>query len=130
MHGSDEQPSFLQATVMCFVDFASAFDSVDRDSLWQIMAADGMLPKLLRLIKAYYSSTKIKVRASGSDSMPFEIRSGVRQGCALSPTLFNYILDWILGKALQNYPGVQVRANVHVSDLAYADDIVILSSVR
>ncbi len=89
-----------QATVMCFVDFASAFDSVDRDSLWWIMAADGMPPKLLTLIKAYYSSTKMKVRASGSDSMPFEIRSGVRQGCALSPTLFNYIIDWILGKAL------------------------------
>ncbi len=113
---------------MCFVDFAFAFDSVDRDSLWQIMAVDGVPPKLLRLIKAYYSSTKMKVRASGSDSMPFEIRSGVRQGCALSPTLFNYIIDWILRQALQDYPGVQVGANVHVSDLAYADDIVILNS--
>ncbi len=60
--------------------------------------------------------------------MPFEIRSGVRQGCALSPTLFNYIIDWILGQALQDYSGVQVGATVHVSDLAYADDIVILSS--
>ncbi len=60
--------------------------------------------------------------------MPFEIRSGVRQGCALSPTFFNYIIDWILRHALQDYPGVQVGANVHVSDLAYADDIAILSS--
>ncbi len=51
--------SFHQATVMCFVDFTSVFDSVDRDSLWRIMAADGMPPKLLRLIKAYYSSTKM-----------------------------------------------------------------------
>ncbi len=41
------------------------------------------------------------------------------------PYLFNYIIDWMLGQA---YPGVQVGANVHVSDLAYADDIVILSS--
>ncbi len=60
--------------------------------------------------------------------MSFEIRSGVRQGCALSPTLFHYIIDWILGQALQDYPGVQVGANVHVSDLAYADDIVMFSS--
>ncbi len=51
---------------MCFVDFASAFDSVDRDSLWRIMVADGIPPKLLRLIKTYYSSTKMKVRASGA----------------------------------------------------------------
>ncbi len=79
--------SFQQAIVMCFVDFASACDSVDRDPLRWMMAADGMPLKLLRLIKAYYSSTKMKVSASGSDSMPFEIRSGVRQGCALAPTL-------------------------------------------
>ncbi len=46
----------------------------------------------------------------------------------LSPTLFNYIIDWILGQALQDYPGVQVGVNVHVSDLVYADDIEILSS--
>ncbi len=89
----EQRWSFQQATVMCFVDFASAFDSVDRDSLWRIMAADGMPPKLLRLIKAYYSSTKMKVRASGSDSMPFEIHTGVRKECALSTTLFNYIID-------------------------------------
>ncbi len=84
------------------------------------MAAYGMLPKLLRLIKAYSSSTKMKVRASRSDSMPFDIRSGVRQGCALSPTLFNYIIDWILCQALQDYPGVQVGADIHVPDLAVA----------
>ncbi len=78
----EQRWSFQQATVTCFVDFVSAFDSVDR----QIMVADGMPPKLLRLIKAHYSSTKMKVMASGRDSMPFEIRSGVRQGCALFPT--------------------------------------------
>ncbi len=60
--------------------------------------------------------------------MSFEIRSGVRQGCALSATLFNYIIDWILHQALQDYPGVQVGANVRMSDLIYADDSVILSS--
>ncbi len=93
MNGSDAQPtSHTRAalelpTSYCFVDFASAFDSVDRDSLWWIMAADGMAPKLLRLIKACCSATKMKVRASGSDLMSFEIRSGVRQECVFSPTL-------------------------------------------
>ncbi len=59
--------------------------------------------------------------------MSFEIHSGVRQGCA-PPTLFNYIIDWLLGHALQDYPGVQAGANVHVPELVYANDIVILSS--
>ncbi len=49
--------SFQQATVMCFVDFASALDSVDRDSLWRIMTANGLSPEILRLIKAYYAPT-------------------------------------------------------------------------
>ncbi len=82
----EQRWSFQQAIVMCFVDFVSALDYVARDFLWRIMAADGMPPKLLRLIEVYYSSAKMKVRASGSDSGLFEARSGVRQGYA--PTLF------------------------------------------
>ncbi len=64
----------------------------------------------------------------GSDPMPFEIRSGVQQGCALYPTLFNNMIDLILGQALQDYPRVQVGANIHVLDLAYTNGVVILSS--
>ncbi len=52
----------------------------------------------------------------------------VRQGCALSPTLFNYKIDWILGQAPKDYPGVQAGANAHVSDLAYGGDIAIPGS--
>ncbi len=47
---------------------------------------------------------------------------------SLSPTACNYIIDWILGQALQDNPGVQVGAYAHVSDLAYADDMVVFSS--
>ncbi len=82
----EQRWSFQPTTLLCFDDFASVFDSVDRYPLWRIMAADEMPPKLMRLIKAYYSSTKMKVRTNGSGSMPFEIRSGVRYECALSPT--------------------------------------------
>ncbi len=42
------------------------------------------------------------------DSMSFEFRSDVRQGCVLSLTLFNYIIDWSLSQGLQSYPGVWV----------------------
>ncbi len=77
-----------------------------------LMAADGIPPKLLRLIKAYYSSTKIKVRASGSDPMLFEIHSGVRQECTLSPTLFNYIIDWSLGQGLHVMWRIQTNSPI------------------
>ncbi len=66
------------------------------------------------------------IRVSWNDLVYFEIHSAIRQGCALTPSLFNYSIDWILGQALQNYSGVYVIINVHVSGLT--DDIVILSS--
>ncbi len=49
--------NFMEATIMCFVDLASAFNSASKGSLWRIMAVDRMLPKLLKFIKAYYAST-------------------------------------------------------------------------
>ncbi len=122
-----QQWSSQQTTAMCFVNFAAAFHSVDRDSIWRIMAADEMPAKLSRLIKEYNASTKAKVRATGGDSLSFEIQPGVRQGCAPSPTLFNYIINRILDEALEGYPGIQVGTNANVSDRAYADDIVLLS---
>ncbi len=60
--------------------------------------------------------------------MSFEILSGVREGFTLSTILFNYIIDWILGQALQDYAGVPVGANVHVSELAYAGNGLNLSN--
>ncbi len=41
---------------------------------------------------------------------------------------FNYIIYWILGQALQDYHGVPVVINVHISNIYYADDIVLLKS--
>ncbi|CAI9717498.1 Hypothetical predicted protein [Octopus vulgaris] len=117
---------FQQKTVICFVDFAAAFDSVDRDTLWKVMQADGIPPKLLNIIKTYYRSARPRVRVYGEVSEPFEIRSGVRQGCVLSPTLFNYAIDWITTNALREFPGITVGHNFSVKDLDYADDIAIL----
>jgi len=72
------------------------------------MRADGIPEKLLRLMQAYYASTSMRVRAYGDESASFEVKSGVRQGCVLSPTLFNYAIDYVLSKALQNVTGVDV----------------------
>ena len=118
---------YQQGTCICFVDFAAAFDSVDRQSLWKIMAADGMPPKLLRLIQAYYDSSRTKVRADQTESDYFDICSGVKQGCVLSPILFNYVIDWVLTNALAPFNGVQAGVDVCITDLAYADDVVLLA---
>ncbi|BHF70462.1 hypothetical protein SprV_0301351300 [Sparganum proliferum] len=85
--------SYQQPTAVCFVDFAAAFDSVHHESLWRIMALDGVPEKIIAMIKAYYRSTTARVPVRNNLSQPFGIRSGVRQGCILSPILFNYAID-------------------------------------
>ncbi|BHF81512.1 hypothetical protein SprV_0802464300 [Sparganum proliferum] len=120
--------SYQQPTAVCFVDFAAAFDSVHRESLWQIMALDGVPAKIIAMIKAYYRSTTARVLVRNNLSQPFGIRSGVRQGCILSPILFNYAIDWILGRALRESDGVEIAPGHRLTDLDYADDIALLAS--
>ncbi len=118
--------SYQQPTIVCFVDFTTAFDSVDRLALWRMMEVDGILPKLLRLIKAYYSATRTRVRAAGQETTSFEEQSGVRQGNKMSPTLFNYAIDFVLERTLLGSQGIQVGENLYLTDLTYVDDIALL----
>ncbi|BHF63825.1 hypothetical protein SprV_0200682000 [Sparganum proliferum] len=120
--------SYQQPTAVCFIDFAAAFDSVHRESLWRIMALDGVPAKIIAMIKAYYRSTTARVLVRNNLSQPFGIRSGVRRGCILSRILFNYAIDWILGRAPREKDGVEFAPGHRLTDLDYADDIALLVS--
>ncbi len=91
------------------------------------MELDGVPTKLVAMIRAYYRSTTARVLVNNNLSQPFTIRSGVRQGCVLSPILFNYVIDWILGKALCEGDGVELAPGRRLTDLDYADDIALLA---
>nr|VZI16546.1 unnamed protein product [Spirometra erinaceieuropaei] len=120
--------SYQQPTAVCFIDFAATFDSVHRESLWRIMALDGIPTKFITMIKAYYRATAMRVLVRSNSSQPFGIRSGVRQSCVLSPILFNYAVDWILGSVLHEGDGVEFARGHRLTDLDYADDIAVLVS--
>jgi hypothetical protein len=119
---------YQQPTVTCFLDFAAAFDSVHRSSLWRILAADGVPSKLISLIKSFYLRTGNRVLVNGELSDRFETRTGVRQGCPLSPILFNFVIDWILKTSLEGFPGVAVSPHDTITDLDYADDIALFAT--
>ncbi|BHF72763.1 hypothetical protein SprV_0401583400 [Sparganum proliferum] len=124
----DARTSYQQPTAVCFVDFAAAFDFVHLESPWRVMALDSVPPKIIAIIKTYYRSTIARVLVHNNLSQPFGIRSGVRQGCILSPVLFNYAIDWILGRALHEGDGVEFAPGQRLTDLDYADDIALLAS--
>ena len=55
---------------------------------------------LADLVQELYAGTWCEVRADGSVSPSFEVKSGVRQGCVLSPLLFNCVMDKVLREAM------------------------------
>ena len=76
-----------------FVDFEKAFDSVDRDVIWQILWHYGVLEKIVNVIRCFYIGFECQVIHDGFLTEPFQVTTGVRQGCLLSPLLFLVFLD-------------------------------------
>lgn len=139
----EERLKYQQPTSIVFIDFAAAFDSVHRESLWQTMASNQVPAPIINIIRNLYDGSSSRVRAYGQLSEPFLVNSGVRQGCVLSPTLFNFVVDWILNTALIDHPGVLVgratlpadeegevtfNEDLNITDLDFADDIALLAS--
>nr|VZI41286.1 unnamed protein product [Spirometra erinaceieuropaei] len=104
--------SYQQLAAVCIVEFAAVFDSVHHETLWRIMALDGVLEKVIAIIKAYYRSITATVLVRNNLSQPFGIRSGARQGCILSLMLFNYAVDWILWRDLHEGDVVELAPSI------------------
>lgn len=78
----------------CFVDFAKAFDYVDRDILWYKLIKIGVRGQMLDIIRSIYNNVKSRVKNKNTLSEAFSCNIGVRQGECLSPFLFAmYIND-------------------------------------
>ncbi len=111
-----------------FVDYQKAFDSVDRTTLWKLMRHYGIPEKLVNLVSKSYDGTRCQVCHEGQLSDSFEIKTGVRQGCLLSPFLFNLAIDWVMRETTAGRRnGIQWTPLRQLDDLDYADDIALLS---
>ena len=80
---------FQKNIYFCFIDYAKAFDCVDRNKLWEIMKEMGIPDHLTCLLRNLYASQEATVRTGHGTTDWFQIGKGVRQGCILSPCLFN-----------------------------------------
>ena len=76
-----------------------------------------------------YSNSRCAVRSNGQLGEWFQIETGVRQGCILSPMLFLLVMDWIMRRAADDSNcGVDWIDNKRLTDLDFADDIALLGS--
>jgi len=91
---------------MCFVDFEKAFDRLSLKKLWKVMTDMGFARHIVALIRSLYESQKSNVRLHGETSGWFQAMQGVRQGCILSPYLFNQMASELLMRmALDGFEG-------------------------
>lgn len=79
-----------------FVNYKKAFDSLDRETLWKLLRHDGVPMKFVNLIWNTYDGLSCRVVHEGQLTEKFEVKTGLRQGCLLSPFLFLLAIDWIM----------------------------------
>ncbi|KAK3894356.1 hypothetical protein Pcinc_001893 [Petrolisthes cinctipes] len=110
-----------------FVDFKKAFDRVWHDALWATMHKYNMGQKLIETIRQLYARAGSAVLMQGGVGDWFRTTVGVRQGCPLSPTLFNIFLERIMTDALEDHMGTVSIGGQTITNLRFADDIDVMA---
>ena len=111
-----------------FIDFKSAFDTIWRQALWRMMARIGVNKTVIEVIKNMYEKSQCTVNVDGKMTDWFEVTVGVRQGCLLSPTLFNLFLEFVMDELqdLQNSASFNDQLCI---DVRYADDTTFIAAI-
>ena len=97
--GSWKKLEFQKNICFCFLDYAKAFNSVDNNTLWKILKERGIPDHLTCLLRNLYAGQEARVRIGHGTTDWFQIGKGVRQGCILSPCLFNLYAEYIMRNA-------------------------------
>ena len=101
---------------------------VDHNKLWKILKEMGIPDHLTCLMRNLYAGQKATVRTGRGTMDWFQIGKGVRQGCILSPCLFNLYAEYIMRNAGldEAQAGIKI-ARRSISNLRYADDATLMA---
>ena len=111
-----------------FIDYAKTFDCVDHDKLWKIQKEMGIPDYLTYLLRNLYAGQEATVRTEHGTADWFQIGKGVRQGCILSPCLFNLRSEYIMRNARLEEAQAGIKtAGRNINNLRYADDTTLMS---
>lgn len=109
---------------LIFIDFKQAYDSVQRTEIWRSLKLLGVPSKLISMIRVSTEGSRCAVKFGHEKSEEFQTTTGLKQGDALSPILFNIVLEMAIREVQEEYLGINCGQNLPL--LAYADDVVIL----
>ena len=101
---------------------------MDHNKLWKILKQIGIPDHLNCLLKNLYTGQEATVRNGHGTTDWFQIRKGVRQGCVLSPCLFNLYAEYIIRNAglEETQAGIKI-AGRNINNLRYADDTTLVT---
>lgn len=117
-----------QDVFACYIDFEKAFDKVKHDKLHQLLISKNIDLDDVRIISNLYWGQRANTKVENRPTEEMEIRRGVRQGCILSPLLFNLYSEAIFKETLQEESvGIVINGEV-INNMRYADDTVLLTS--
>lgn len=112
----------------CFIDYRKAFDCVIHQKMIEILRRTGIDEQDLRVISELYWHQTATVEIEQTTSEDIKIRRGVRQGCVLSPLIFNLYSEHIFREALEDAPGGININGTMINNIRYADDTVLIAS--
>jgi len=134
---------------IAFVDLTKAFDTVNREMLWEILSRYGCPPKFVSVLRNFHDGMEARVVMGGSESPPFPVKMGVKQGCVIAPVLFNlYVMSvtLLMRNSLDNNIDIKLRyrldrnlfdlgklkshtkcSELDILELQYADDCALVA---
>ena len=109
-----------------FIDFKKAYDTVDRSRLFERLKSVGINGFFFRNITSMYEKTKYSIKLKKGFLDPIDSNLGLKQGCPLSPMLFNVYIDDVENIFDDQCNPVELQ-NEKIHHFLYADDLVLLS---
>ena len=109
-----------------FLDIEKAYDTVDRDILWEILEKIGLTEHIRKIIKSMYRCTVATYNWNGIEIKGVKSNRGLRQGCTLSPLLFTLIMEELVQRVKKVGVGVPIDQD-KLCILTFADDIVLMA---
>ena len=119
---------FFTTRTTCTFDYAKTFHCVDHNKLWKILQEMGIPNYLTCLLRNLYAGQEATVRTGHGTTDWFQIGKGERQGCILSPCLFNLYAEYIMRNArlVEAQAGIKI-AGRNINNLRYADDTTLMA---
>ena len=127
----EKASEFQKNIYSCFIDYAKAFDCVDHDNVWKILQEMGIPSHLTCLLRNLYAGQEATVRTGHGTTDRLQIGKGVRQGCVLSPCLFNLHAEDIMRNAglEEAQAGIKI-AGRNINNRRYVDNTTLMAEVK